>query len=153
MSPACNLDLDHHSGSRREINCLRPSLLRIHKDSHLIHKSTSSNSWSSSVLAPKQQQRRPVITYTHSPKIIHTKPEDFMGLVQKLTGRSSSGDQKIAPQTADSKSETNVIRENCDGGGVDLNEQNYCLADIPLFTPTSAAHFFCSPNKAYFLAK
>lgn len=30
--------------------------------------------------------RQPVIIYTHSPKVIHTQPQDFMALVQKLTG-------------------------------------------------------------------
>nr|GMC69489.1 VQ motif-containing protein 20-like [Ipomoea batatas] len=34
------------------------------------------------------QPRHPVIIYTHSPKVIHTQPKDFMALVQKLTGFS-----------------------------------------------------------------
>lgn len=38
----------------------------------------------------EQQQRNPVIIYTHSPKIIRTHPRDFMALVQKLTGFSRS---------------------------------------------------------------
>lgn len=68
-----------------------PSQLKLHKDSHLIKKSSpaSSSSTSSLFVAPaKPQQRHPVIIYTHSPKIIHTHPKDFMALVQKLTGRS-----------------------------------------------------------------
>ncbi|KAF5751920.1 hypothetical protein HS088_TW02G00939 [Tripterygium wilfordii] len=157
MSPvttAFSLDLDHHSSSRREINGLRPSPLRIHKDSHLIHKS------SSSVFAKqqpqeqrqRQQQHGPVIIYTHSPKIIHTKPQDFMALVQKLTGRSSSDDQIISSETTasdqDFKSETNVVRENSTGVDLNTRHEDSRLADIPLFTPTSAADFFCSPNKA-----
>uniref|UniRef100_A0A7N0TU49 VQ domain-containing protein n=1 Tax=Kalanchoe fedtschenkoi TaxID=63787 RepID=A0A7N0TU49_KALFE len=39
---------------------------------------------------PPQQHRHPVIIYTHSPKVIHTKPQDFMALVQKLTGHAAS---------------------------------------------------------------
>lgn len=54
-----------------EINGPRPSPLLIHKDSRLIRK---------------PQLRQPVIIYTHSPKIIHTHPKDFMALVQRLTG-------------------------------------------------------------------
>jgi len=42
-----------------------------------------------------------VIIYTHSPKIIHTQPRDFMALVQKLTGlsRSSPDDEPKPTQT------------------------------------------------------
>ncbi|XP_038893302.1 VQ motif-containing protein 8, chloroplastic [Benincasa hispida] len=54
-----------------EINGPRPSPLLIHKDSRFIRK---------------PQLRQPVIIYTHSPKIIHTQPKDFMALVQRLTG-------------------------------------------------------------------
>ncbi|KAL7171195.1 hypothetical protein ACSBR2_035940 [Camellia fascicularis] len=58
------------------INGSRPTPLRIiNKDSHVIHK---------------QRNQQPIITYTKSPKIIHAKPRDFMALVQRLTGLSSS---------------------------------------------------------------
>ncbi|KAJ1411075.1 hypothetical protein SESBI_21432 [Sesbania bispinosa] len=69
---------------RKELQGLRPSPLRINKDSHKIKKPP---------LAPSQPQgppRQPVIIYTVSPKIIHTTPSDFMSLVQRLTGSSSS---------------------------------------------------------------
>ncbi|KAK7251620.1 hypothetical protein RIF29_34967 [Crotalaria pallida] len=69
--------------------------LKTNRVSYSIKK-TSSSSSSSSPLPPippppsnkPQQQRQPVIIYTHSPKIIKTHPEDFMALVQKLTGLS-----------------------------------------------------------------
>lgn len=73
-------------------------VLKIHKDSHSIKKpplsppSQSSSSCNSLVsgggatAARAQQTRHPVIIYTHSPKIIHAHPRDFMELVQKLTG-------------------------------------------------------------------
>lgn len=73
-------------------------VLKIHKDSHSIKKpplsppsqsSSSCNSLVSGGGAPAaraQQTRHPVIIYTHSPKIIHAHPRDFMELVQKLTG-------------------------------------------------------------------
>jgi len=80
-----------------------PSSLKIHRDSHAIKKLSSPNTSSSSAsvssfAAPRikslhhnhQQHRGPVIIYTHSPKVIHTNPRDFMSLVQKLTGMSSS---------------------------------------------------------------
>ena len=78
------------------INGIRPSPLKINKDSHVIQKQAP---------APKQQQRQgPVIIYTHSPKIIHTQARDFMALVQKLTGFSRSDEVN---ETAPSRSRKN----------------------------------------------
>ena len=59
----------------------RPTPLRINKNSHKIKKPP---------LAPQAQPRLPVIIYMVSPKIIHTTPNEFMSLVQRLTGSSSS---------------------------------------------------------------
>ncbi|URD72481.1 VQ motif [Musa troglodytarum] len=81
------------SPSSREIHGSRPAPLKIHKDSHLIHKASSSSSSSSTTTnasSQQQQRHRPVIIYTHSPKVIHTQAHDFMALVQKLTGLSRS---------------------------------------------------------------
>ncbi|KAF3438564.1 hypothetical protein FNV43_RR21327 [Rhamnella rubrinervis] len=82
-----------------------PPPLKINKDSHFIKKSSpSSSSSSSSTLAAlavtKPPQRHPVIIYTHSPKIIHTHPRDFMALVQKLTGLSRSDEDAAAASAA-----------------------------------------------------
>ncbi|KAF8396328.1 hypothetical protein HHK36_017943 [Tetracentron sinense] len=38
----------------------------------------------------KKPLRSPVVIYLRSPKIIHTRPQDFMNLVQHLTGKGSS---------------------------------------------------------------
>ncbi|PKA51692.1 Protein MKS1 [Apostasia shenzhenica] len=72
------------SSLRRGINLQgpRPASLRVGKDSHKVKKPE---------LPPQPSQRRtPVIIYTVSPKVIHTKPSEFMSLVQRLTGCSSS---------------------------------------------------------------
>ncbi|PON76285.1 VQ motif containing protein [Parasponia andersonii] len=72
---------------RKELQGPRPTPLKIHKDSHKIRKPP---------VAPQPSQpqahqpRQPVIIYTVSPKVIHTNPSDFMNLVQRLTGLSSS---------------------------------------------------------------
>jgi len=92
--------------SNTNVNGLLPPHLKINKDSHFIKKSSSSplsssssssSSTSSSMIntmvatnKPPQQHRSPVIIYTHSPRVIHTQPKDFMALVQKLTGLSRS---------------------------------------------------------------
>lgn len=59
------------------MNGPRPSPLMINKNSHLIRKSSET-----------KQQKGPIIIYTQSPKIIHTKAQDFMALVQRLTGNN-----------------------------------------------------------------
>ncbi|XP_040996057.1 VQ motif-containing protein 8, chloroplastic-like [Juglans microcarpa x Juglans regia] len=110
MSPAkFNGDLHHEDSRKGEINDPRSSPLKINNGSHLIHKSTSSTMSSMSIgssvsgvaSAARQQEQQPVIIYTHSPKIIHTQARDFMALVQKLTGVSSSqsGDNINANRT------------------------------------------------------
>ncbi|KAF5468583.1 hypothetical protein F2P56_012726 [Juglans regia] len=148
MSPA-KFNGDLHQDSRRvEINGQRPSPLKVNKGSHLIHKasSTSSMSISSSVscVAPmaRQQQRQPVIIYTHSPKIIHTQARDFMALVQKLTGVSSTSrsgygidvNKTTQPPTYkegnepnvmpvshdDNESTTSALTDENSGGGADF---------------------------------
>ncbi|KAL2503680.1 Protein MKS1 [Abeliophyllum distichum] len=73
---------------RRELQLQgpRPTPLKVRKDSHKIRKPP---------VAPPQHQpqappRPPVIIYTVSPKIIHANPNEFMSLVQRLTGPNSS---------------------------------------------------------------
>ncbi|CAN6586687.1 hypothetical protein ACFX13_014317 [Malus domestica] len=38
----------------------------------------------------KVMKKKPVIVYLISPKIIHVQPEEFMGLVQRLTGNNNN---------------------------------------------------------------
>lgn len=59
-----------------------PPLLKVAKDSHRIRKPA--------MPLPQVQYRPPIIIHTYSPKVIHTKPDDFISLVQKLTGSSDT---------------------------------------------------------------
>ncbi|KAA0034563.1 VQ motif-containing protein 8 [Cucumis melo var. makuwa] len=88
-----------------QINGLRPSPLLIHNDSRLVRK---------------PQLRQPLIIYTHSPKIIHTHPKDFMALVQRLTGfnppppqpeRNSNDNDSTSGVT--SEEDVNEKQSNC----------------------------------------
>ena len=65
----------------------RPTPLRININSHKFKKPP---------LAPQAQPRLPVIIYMVSPKIIHTTPNEFMSLVQRLTGSSSSSSNNVS---------------------------------------------------------
>ncbi|KAF0904678.1 hypothetical protein E2562_036079 [Oryza meyeriana var. granulata] len=55
-----------------------------------------------------QQQRKPVIIYMVSPKIIHVEAHEFMSLVQRLTGPEAvaggGGDKRRASSTTSSSS-------------------------------------------------
>ncbi|KAF6173404.1 hypothetical protein GIB67_027099 [Kingdonia uniflora] len=135
---------------RREMHGPRPSVLKISKDSHPIHK------------------------------VIHTKPRDFMSLVQKLTGMSrpddDGGDVHVQPKSQDAQkfpvhdmrsvghhdetsSSSVVTDENC-GATTDVQvssssvspifeSPNNYLSDIPLFTPNSL-DFLCSADRPYY---
>ncbi|XP_062234046.1 protein MKS1-like [Phragmites australis] len=47
-----------------------------------------------------QQDRKPVIIYVVSPKVIHVEAHEFMALVQRLTGPDAGrGDKKSRPST------------------------------------------------------
>ncbi|KAK8538830.1 hypothetical protein V6N13_009192 [Hibiscus sabdariffa] len=88
---------------RKELQGPRPAPLKVRKDSYKIKKPP---------LAPQpvhqQQQptqiRPPVIIYTVSPKVIHTNPSDFMNLVQRLTGSTSSSSTSDHPIFNDTSS-------------------------------------------------
>lgn len=90
---ASSSDFPVSRSPRKELQGPRPPALKVRKDSYKIKKPP--------VAPPQQpdhehhhrqqtQPRPPVIIYTVSPKVIHTNPDDFMTLVQRLTGSSSS---------------------------------------------------------------
>jgi hypothetical protein len=77
---------------RKELQGPRPPALKIRKDSHKIRKPPVAPQpfQQQPQNQPPTQQCPPVIIYTVSPKVIHTNPNDFMTLVQRLTGSSST---------------------------------------------------------------
>lgn len=80
---------------RRELQGPRPTPLKVRKDSYKIKKPpvappSKQQQQQHHHQAPAPPPRQPVIIYTVSPKVIHTNPNDFMTLVQRLTGSSSS---------------------------------------------------------------
>ncbi|WOG97246.1 hypothetical protein DCAR_0416586 [Daucus carota subsp. sativus] len=75
---------------KRQLQGPRPAPLKVNKDSHKIKKPPIHPP----PKPPKQpppapETRQPVIIYAVSPKVIHTTENEFMGLVQRLTGPSS----------------------------------------------------------------
>ncbi|KAJ4788494.1 VQ motif-containing family protein [Rhynchospora pubera] len=70
--------------SKKGIQGPRPNPLRITKDLYKTKKSAEST-----------QSKPPAVFYEHAPKVIHASPQEFMGVVQQLTGRSSTSDSSI----------------------------------------------------------
>ncbi|KAI3807499.1 hypothetical protein L1987_23429 [Smallanthus sonchifolius] len=78
--------------SPRSLQGPRPAPLRVHKDSHKIRKppvAPAPHHHQQQLSQLHHQHRPPVIIYTVSPKVIHTNPNEFMTLVQRLTGPSA----------------------------------------------------------------
>ncbi|KAK9272800.1 hypothetical protein L1049_003178 [Liquidambar formosana] len=77
------------SPPRREVQLQgpRPAPLSVRKDSYKIKKPPLP---AKPPLRPAPEHKEPVIIYSVSPKVIHTEVSEFMTLVQRLTGLSSS---------------------------------------------------------------
>lgn len=90
------MDQPSSSGPRRQLQLQgpRPPRLNVRPESHAIKKPSGpppqAHAQGHGRREDKQQPpREPVIIYDASPKIIHTKPSEFMALVQRLTGPGS----------------------------------------------------------------
>lgn len=87
---------DEPSPIRRQLQGPRPTPLRVSKDSYKIKKPPLAPQPSHPQPHPHPPppapaaDRQPVIIYAVSPKVIHTTVDDFMNLVQRLTGPYSS---------------------------------------------------------------
>ncbi|CAA7058164.1 unnamed protein product [Microthlaspi erraticum] len=131
-----------------EINGSRPPSLKVAGESLSIKKTTSCNV----VKHPRRFGREaPVIIYAHSPKVIHTRAEDFMALVQRLTGVNEV--TRRNPNDV-SESSSSVVTEEINVVGDDDTSQRQLrqnLADIPLFTPSSMT-LFGSPTQFLYLS-
>ncbi|GLJ54247.1 hypothetical protein SUGI_1163510 [Cryptomeria japonica] len=81
------------SGNKMGIIGSRPTPLKVSKDSN-----------------PNCIKIKPVIIYLRSPEVIHTQPKDFMALVQRLTGCSSSSSSSCTQPRKDCTSlQTNPL--------------------------------------------
>ncbi|KAK6118811.1 hypothetical protein DH2020_047446 [Rehmannia glutinosa] len=112
-------DISGRSPKRSELLGPRPTPLKVRKDSHKIRKPPVAPQ---PAIAPPHYHpshappRPPVIIYTVSPKIIHANPNEFMSLVQRLTGPNSScTSSSISTPSSSSSSAAFAFQEN--GGG------------------------------------
>ncbi|KAI4300614.1 hypothetical protein L6164_033970 [Bauhinia variegata] len=74
----------------------RPAVLTVSNNSRNIKKKKKQQ------VHGHGSEPEPVIVYLKSPRVIHVRPEEFMGLVQQLTGnRSSSSSSSLSVSSAD----------------------------------------------------
>ncbi|CAN4114526.1 unnamed protein product [Withania somnifera] len=95
------------SPTRRELQGPRPTPLKVNKDSYKIKKPPVApplypppHAAASSAVAPAEPNPQTVIIYAVSPKVYHTTVSDFMSVVQRLTGSSSSTEISISSSVA-----------------------------------------------------
>ncbi|KAK7399398.1 hypothetical protein VNO78_10580 [Psophocarpus tetragonolobus] len=83
-------------GGKKELQLqgTRPPPLRVSKDSYKIRKPPLPPAAQQPALPPPEQ-RKPVIIYTVSPKVLHVTVNDFMNVVQRLTGPSSGEETSV----------------------------------------------------------
>ncbi|KAK1419836.1 hypothetical protein QVD17_29210 [Tagetes erecta] len=122
------------------INGPRPTPLKVKQESHTIQKHHHQQQQQRQ---QQQQIRKPIIIYMRTPKVIHTKPHEFMALVQKLTGRScgSKDQKKKRKKTLDERYDLNDNIMESKGPMVNTHVDRY-VGDVPLFTPNSSDLFF-----------
>ncbi|KAK9060020.1 hypothetical protein SSX86_020724 [Deinandra increscens subsp. villosa] len=114
---------------KKLLNGPKPNPLKLNQQSHTVFK--------------QQEIRKPVIIYTRSPKVIHTKPHDFMALVQKLTGHSAGSKKQKQKKTLEAADRLYDLNHDDD------DDNNYGADHIPLFTPNNnnTSDYLFSPQR------
>ncbi|KAK1310268.1 Protein MKS1 [Acorus calamus] len=137
------------SKKREPLHGLRPPPLKLSKDSHKLTK------------------KPPIVIYMKSPKIIHARAQDFMNLVQQLTGHVSSSSSSQPPPPSSTSFGRAMIDVNkaCEEDSIDdgddsdrgvknSNEEGICLMGMPLVpSPMSSGLFLSSPNTYQFFSE
>lgn len=145
----------------------RPSPLSVRKESHQIRKPPLHPYGHHHPLPPFRPPPppEPVIIYSVSPKVIHVQVDDFMKVVQRLTGPSSpaagtAGDVSPAARLAaiekTSPSEKEKERFWKNGGdddmmmdllgGVEVSQFHGILSPAPATLPEISTEFFSPAN-------
>ncbi|KAM7276290.1 hypothetical protein ACFE04_018156 [Oxalis oulophora] len=132
----------------------RPTPLSVKKESHKIKKPPQP--------PPQVDRRQPVIIYSVSPKTIHANVDDFMSVVQRLTGLSSadfsnSGNVSPAARLAITEKTTpggvgggnsrfDHLMEDpfqlMEDGGVEFSQLSGILSPAPASLPPVPAGYF-----------
>ncbi|PKA45809.1 Protein MKS1 [Apostasia shenzhenica] len=83
------------SGASRKSNYKPPQILPA--ASAIARVVAGADQFSSVLSGGSRSSQAPVIVYLESPKIIHARPQEFMSLVQRLTGKDSCIESPRSP--------------------------------------------------------
>ncbi|XP_020225356.1 VQ motif-containing protein 8, chloroplastic [Cajanus cajan] len=88
--------MDSQATGHKQLQGPKPASLMVNRNSSKIKK---------------QQHLSPLIVHLRSPKVIHVKPEEFMGLVQQLTGKPVSASSMENGSTVTTTMDENSIED------------------------------------------
>uniref|UniRef100_A0ACD5UB96 Uncharacterized protein n=1 Tax=Avena sativa TaxID=4498 RepID=A0ACD5UB96_AVESA len=122
----------------------RPPRLNVRPESHAIKKPSAGpppqpqpQPHGHGHIRREEKPREPVIIYDASPKIIHTKPSEFMALVQRLTGPGSVPGALHSSSSYDAQTQTQDCQMD--------DEEDALLPGQSMFLPPE---FLLSPSAA-----
>ncbi|KAL9243689.1 hypothetical protein vseg_017546 [Gypsophila vaccaria] len=151
-----NFPLDGSAGGgrppRKELQGPRPTPLKVRKESHKIRKPPVAPPQQPQ---PPQQPRQPVIIYTVSPKVIHANPNEFMTLVQRLTGPDATSASGATSELSSSSSSSMAMTgHHYVSGAVSSFEMTKMPpgilspgpSSLPPISPNLFSPFFNDPN-------
>ncbi|KAF8659342.1 hypothetical protein HU200_058546 [Digitaria exilis] len=136
-------DASSSSPSKRGLRGPRPLPLKVSASSR-----GSSPTASASSKPPSGSSKKPVIVYEHTPKVVHARPQEFMTVVQRLTGKpATSSSSSSLPPYVPSFSPA-VAEEGGDPLLLTLGQRQAAPAQAPTTTVASpmAAGLLLSPG-------
>ncbi|XP_021289999.1 VQ motif-containing protein 8, chloroplastic-like [Herrania umbratica] len=124
MMSSSNDTGERNSTRRRDqLQGPRPAPLKVFNSSSKMKKSSH----------PDRSKINPVVIYLRSPKIIHVRPEEFMSLVQSLTGKDSTTIQSYPSSPSAS---------SCDlAADESMSKRSHNLFDAEIMKPFNEVDF------------
>ncbi|CAL4936369.1 unnamed protein product [Urochloa decumbens] len=127
------------SPSKRGLRGPRPQPLKVSASSRGSSPTTASASKSSS-------KKTPVIVYEHTPKVVHARPQEFMTVVQRLTGKPAPATSSLPPHVPVGFSPAAAAEEGGDPLLLTLGQRQAAPAAAPTLPSPMAAGLLLSPG-------
>lgn len=145
---------DRSSPRSRQLQGPRPPRLAVSKDSHKVRKPPVApqrhhhlKQQQQQVVQQQQhhqqqhqylqQARQPVIIYDASPKVIHTKPGDFMALVQRLTGPGSTSQAQFDAAATTAGPSSSDAPPQPPSSAMELEPREFLLSPTAALSPAA----------------
>ncbi|RLN40243.1 protein MKS1-like [Panicum miliaceum] len=131
------------SPSKRGLRGPRPQPLKVTASSR-----GSSPTAASSSSKPASSSKKPVIVYEHTPKVVHARPQEFMTVVQRLTGKPApaTSSSSLPPPYVPGFSPAAAAEESGDPLLLTLGQCEAAPAPAPTLPSPMAAGLLLSPG-------